>query len=210
MKTFVLTAIVGTALASAATAAAPIAVTLAASTPLVTYGTPVTLSGTVSRPKAGLPVSIEATECGSAAQVTAALPRTVETGAFSAAVAPTTASSYQAALRRNLSPAVAVGVRPLLELRKVARGRYRARATAGQPLTGKFVLFQRYKKRRKQWKQVKRLPLGAAVPGTTRPAIVSSVAFRAKLPRGTRVRVAISTAQAGPCYAAATSKSLRA
>ncbi len=58
--------------------------------------------------------------------------------------------------------------------------------------------------------QVKRLALGAAVPGTTKPAMISSVSFKAKLPRGTRVRLAISALQAGPCYVASTSKTLRA
>ena len=209
MKTFVLTAIVGATLASAAPAAAPVAVTLAASAPLVTFGTPLTLSGTVSSQKADKPIAIEATECGSTQQVTAAIPRTVANGAFSAAVAPGASTSYQAGFKRNLSPAVAVAVRPLLELTKVAKQSYRARATAGQALTGKFVLFQRYLKLRKRWRQVKRLPLGAAVPGPAKPALVSSVAFKAKLRRGTRVRLLITAAQAGPCYAAATSKSLR-
>ena len=92
----------------------------------------------------------------------------------------------------------------------MATGSYSAKATAAQALTGKFVLFQRYRKASKRWVQVKRLALGAAVPGTTKPAMVSSVAFKAKLPRGTRVRLAITAKQAGPCYAAATSKSLRA
>jgi hypothetical protein len=210
MKTFVLTAIAGAALASAASAAAPITLTLAASAPLVTYGTPVTLSGTISTQKANQAIAIQATECGSTKQVKAANPKTTTNGAFSAAVTPTIGTSYQATLRNDKSPAVAVAVRPLLELTKVARGSYTVKATAAQALTGKFVLFQRYKKLGKRWVQVKRLALGAAVPGSTKPAMVSSVSFKAKLVRGTRVRVTFTAKQAGPCYAAATSKTLRA
>jgi len=48
------------------------------------------------------------------------------------------------------------------------------------------------------------------VPGATKPAMVSSVSFTSTLPRGARVRMAITAKQAGPCYVAATSKSLRA
>ena len=71
------------------------------------------------------------------------------------------------------------------------------------------MLFQRYKKLRKRWVQVKRIALKTALAGT-KPTVVSSVAFKAKLAAGTRVRVMISKAQAGPCYVPATSKSLRA
>ena len=57
--------------------------------------------------------------------------------------------------------------------------------------------------------QVKRVALGAAVPGPSKPTMITSVAFRSKLPRGTRVRVRISVAQAAPCYLTAASPSLR-
>jgi hypothetical protein len=40
--------------------------------------------------------------------------------------------------------------------------------------------------------------------------MVSSVSFTSKLTRGTRVRLLITAKQVGPCYAAATSKTLRA
>jgi hypothetical protein len=211
MKTFLLTAIVGAALATATAAAAPpVTLTLATNAALVTYGTPVTLSGTISTKKANQTIGIQATECGSTKQAKAANPKTTTNGVFTTSVTPTTGTSYQATLHADKSPAVAVAVRPLLELTKVATGSYKAKATAAQALTGKFVLFQRYKKLRKRWVQVKRLALGAAVPGATKPAMVSSVAFKAKLPRGTRVRMAITVKQVGPCYAAATSKTLRA
>jgi hypothetical protein len=210
MKTLLVTAIAGAALATAATAAAPVTLTLAASAPVVTYGTPVTLSGTVSNQKANQQLALKATECASTRPVNAAKPKTGANGAFSATVTPTKGASYQAILKTDQSPAIGVAVRPLLELTKVATGSYAAKATAGLALTGKFVLFQRYKQKGKRWAQVKRLALGAAVPGAKGPAMVSSVAFKAKLPRGTRVRLAITAVQAGPCYAAATSKTLPA
>jgi hypothetical protein len=210
MKILALTAILGAALAAAAVAAPPVTVTLAASTTTVTYGSPVTLSGVLSTQKSNQAIGIAATECGSTKQAKAATLKTVTNGAYSGAVTPTVGTSYEATFKAVKSAPVAVAVRPLLELTKTATGSYTAKATAGQALTGKFVLFQRYRKLGKRWVQVKRLALGTAVPGATKPAMVSSVAFKAKLPRGTRVRMAITAKQAGPCYAAATSKTLRA
>lgn len=210
MKKLLVTTSIGAILTGAAGAAPPVTLTLAASAPTVTYGTPVTLSGMLSTQKSNQAVAIEATECGSTKAARAATLKTGANGAFTGPVTPTIGTSYQATYKAAKSPAVALTVRPLLELTKVATGSYTAKATAGKALTGKFVLFQRYKKLRKRWVQVKRLALGAAVPGTTKPAMVSSVSFKAKLPRGTRVRVMISAVQAGPCYVAATSKSLRA
>ena len=210
MKTFVLTAIIGVTLAGAAGAAPPATVTLAASPALVSYGTPVTANGQLSTQKSNQAIVIQATECGTTKQVKATTLKTAANGAYTGPVTPTVTTVYQATYKTVKSAPVSISVRPLLELTKVATGSYSAKATAGQALTGKFVLFQRYRKASKRWVQVKRLALGAAVPGTTKPAMVSSVSFKAKLPRGTRVRLAITGKQAGPCYAAATSKSLRA
>lgn len=210
MKKLLVTTSIGAILTGAAGAAPPVTLTLAASAPTVTYGTPVTLSGMLSTQKSNQAVAIEATECGSTKAARAATLKTGANGAFTGPVTPTIGTSYQATYKAAKSPAVALTVRPLLELTKVATGSYTAKATAGKALTGKFVLFQRYKKLRKRWVQVKRLALGAAVPGAAKPAMVSSVSFKAKLLRGTRVRVIMTAKQTGPCYAAATSKTLRA
>jgi hypothetical protein len=210
MKTLILTAIVGAALAAAAGAAPPVTLTLAAGTATVTYGSPLTLSGQLSSKKPNQAIGIGAAECGSSKQAKVATLKTVANGAYSTAVTPTIGTTYQATYKNVNSATVSIAVRPLLELTKTAAGHYTAKATAAQALTGKFVLFQRYKKLRKRWVQVKRLPLGAAVPGATKPAMVSSVSFKSALARGTRVRMMITAKQAGPCYASATSKSLRA
>lgn len=210
VKTFVLTAVVGAALAASAGAAPPVTLTLAANTTTVTYGSPVTLSGQLSSQKANQSIGLMATECGTTRQTKAATAKTIANGAYSSPVTPTIGTAYQATYKNVKSATVSIAVRPLLELVKTSAGHYTAKATAAQALTGKFVLFQRYKKLRKRWVQVKRLPLGAAVPGAVKPAMVSSVSFTSTLRRGTRVRMVITAKQAGPCYAAASSKSLRA
>jgi hypothetical protein len=73
------------------------------------------------------------------------------------------------------------------------------------------VLFQRYSRLRKRWVQVKRLILATETVGpATKPVVVDSVSFRAKVPAKTRVRMLITAAQAGPCYLSASSTVLRA
>lgn len=198
------------ALAGVAGAAPPVVMTLAASAPSVVYGNGVTLSGQLGSKQANQQVTIQATACGTTKQTKAATVRTVANGAFSVAVKPTIGTVYQGRYKNGTSPNVSVAVKPLLTVTKVARGSFTAKATAGEALTGKFVLFQRYKRLTKRWKQVKRVALGSAAPGPSKPTVITSVSFKAKLARGTRVRVMISAAQAGPCYLKATSKPVRA
>jgi hypothetical protein len=210
MRTLAAAVLVGGALAGVAGAAPPVVMTLTASAPSVAYGSAVTLSGQLASKQANQQITIQATPCGSTKQTKAATVRTAANGTFSAAVKPTIGTAYQGRYKNGTSPTVSVTVKPVLALTRVARGSFTAKVTAGQALTGKFVLFQRYRKLTKRWKQVKRVALGAAVPGSTKPTMITSVSFKAKVARGTRVRVMISTAQAAPCYVKATSKSIRA
>jgi hypothetical protein len=210
MRSLAAAVLVGGALAGVAGAAPPVVMTLTASASSVAYGSPVTLSGQLASKQANQQITIQATPCGSTKQTKAANVRTAANGIFSAAVKPTIGTAYQGRYKNGTSPTVSITVKPVLALTRVARGSFTAKATAGQALTGKFVLFQRYKKLTKRWVQVKRVALGAAVPGSTKPTMITSVSFKAKVARGTRVRMMISAAQAGPCYVKATSKSIRA
>jgi hypothetical protein len=210
MRAFAAVCILGAALAAAATAAPPVTVTLAASASSVVYGGPLTLTGQLSTKKANQRIVVEATECGSTKQTKVATIMTTANGLYTVAVKPTLGTSYQATYKHAKSSALPLTVKPLLVLTRPARGSFTATLTAGQALTGKFILFQRYKKLRKRWVQVKRLALTAAVAGPTKPTMITSVSFKAKLPRRTRVRAMITNAQAAPCYLKAASKSLRA
>ncbi len=208
MKTLAVALALGAALATAASAAAP-SLTLTSSAPVVAYGKPLTLSGQLTGGKPNQTVGVNGTLCGTsrAAKVTSA--KTTATGAYSAAVTPTGATSYQATYKNVTSASVPVAVKPVLALSKSGTT-WTAKVTAGQALTGKAVLFQRYVKKTKRWKQLKRVLLTASTPGPAKPTVVSSANFAAKLARGTRVRLLISTAQAAPCYVTAASGSLRA
>jgi hypothetical protein len=210
LKILASTVIAGAALAAAATAAAPVTLTLAPSAPTVGYGKPVTLSGVLSTKRANQAIAIQATECGSTRAVKVATVKTTANGAYTTPVTPAAATTYQATFKNVKSPTVAVAVRPVLLLTRLARGSYAAKVTVGQTLKGKAVLFQRYSKLRKRWVQVKRVVLTVEAPGPAKPTVIDSASFKAKVALKTRVRLLISTVQAGPCYLSASSNSVRA
>ena len=209
MKTLAAVCIAAGAVAAAAIAAPPVTVTLTATPTVVAYGKPVVFSGQVSTKKANQQVVIQGTACGSTNATKAATVKTTANGMYTVSATPALGTTYRANFKNGTSQPVVITVKPVLELKRVARGSFTASVTAGQALTGKYVLFQRYKKLRKRWVQVRRMALKTSVAGT-KPTVVSSVSFKSKLRAGTRVRVMISKAQAGPCYLTAASKSIRA
>jgi hypothetical protein len=208
-RTALVATILAAVLAGAAVAATP-TLTLTASATVVNYGSPVTLSGVLAPAKANQTVTVGGDTCGSTHALKVASPKTTATGAYSAAVTPSAGTTYQASFKNAKSAALAIAVRPALALTKGASHSWTAKVTAGQSLTGKAVLFQRYAKLRKRWVQVKRVVLGAATAGPKPPTMITSATFTSTLARGTRVRLLISGAQAAPCYVRATSATLRA
>jgi hypothetical protein len=202
--------IAGAALAAAATAATlATTLTLTATPTTVAYGKSVALSGVLSTHKANQNVKVNATECGQKTPKTLGTVKTNTTGAYTISATPTVNTSYQASQKTTNSPAVAVTVAPGVKLVRVKRGSYTISVSSAMDFKGKAVLFQRYSKKRKRWVQVKRLLL-ATTTAATKPTLVSSVAFTAKVAKGVRVRAALTKAQAAPCYIAATSNSVRA
>jgi hypothetical protein len=202
-------AIVGAALAAAASAAAP-TLTLAASAPSVVYGKPVTLSGVLSTQQANQKITVQEMACGKTTFARAGNAKTTTGGKYSLAQTPVVNTVYQAKWKSTTSSKVTVSVKPLLQLTKVARGSYTAKVTAGLDLKGKVILFQRYSKTKHRWVQVKKVTLTTSTAGPSKPTVIASASFKAKVRLHPRVRVAISKAQAAPCYIAAASKSLRA
>jgi hypothetical protein len=209
MKILAVTVFVGAALAAAATAAAP-TLTLAASAPSVVYGKPVTMSGVLSSLKTNQQIVLQAQPCGKTTFTKAGNVKTTTGGKFSLAQTPAVITAYQAKWKNVTSSKVTVNVKPLLELTKVARGSYAAKVTAGMDLKGKAVSFQRYSRLKKRWVQVKRVVLTTSTAGPSKPTMIASASFKAKVARRTRIRVSIGKAQAAPCYITAASKSIRA
>jgi hypothetical protein len=201
---------VGALAAGAGAATQATTLSIAANPSLVVYGKTTVVSGTLSPAKANQNVTVQGQECGKPNYAKAATAKTSSTGAYTTTITPTVATNYQAKLKATVSAAVAVKVKPVVKLTKVARGSYTAQVTAGQSLTGKVVRFQRYSKLKKRWLGVKKVTLTTATAGTTKPTMVTSAAFKAKVARRSRVRLLLPTAQAAPCYVGAVSNVVRA
>jgi hypothetical protein len=198
------------ALAATAGAATQDTLSLSANPTLVVYGKTTVVSGTLAPAKANQNVTVQGQECGKPNYAKVATAKTSSTGAYTATVTPTVNTNYQAKLKATLSSVVAVKVVPVVQLTRVARGSFTVKVTAGQSLTGKTVVFQRYSKVKKRWVRVKRVTLTTATAGTPKPTMVTSSSFKAKVARTTRVRVLLTTAQASPCYVGTRSNVVRA
>jgi hypothetical protein len=206
MKLLAGIALVGAVLTATATAATTL--TIAASSPSVPYGKTVTLTGALSTLKANQPVSIVAKDCMNATNKVATV-KTTANGAYTATITPTVGASYQASQKRITSTSVPIAVKPLVVLKRVKRGSFTATFTAALDFKGKALLFQRYATARKRWVQVKKVTLTKSVPGMAKPTIISSAAFKARLARRARVRLALTKTNGAPCYVAVNSNSVR-
>lgn len=178
-----------------------------ASRPTATFAAPVTLSGVISSQQAGESVVVQGQECGKTAFTRLGAATTTAGGNWTLVVKPTINTVYQARWRTNTSSAATVKVRPAIRLSRV-RSRFTARVTAAQSFTGKTVLFQRYRPAVRRWATLKRVTLGAATTPTA-GTFVTTARFRARIRQGWRVRVLLPQAQAGTCYLAAPSNTLR-
>jgi plastocyanin len=184
-------------------------VTLAAAARIVRFGASTTLSGLVSNGQAGESVTVEAQACGSATSTRLGTATSAANGAWSLAVKPTLNTVYQVRWRGTMSAKLEVRVAPRVALVRLRARRFSARVTAASSFVGKYVVLQRYATARRRWVTVKRVVLrtaGAPVAG----AITTRGGFASRLPRRTRLRLALPQAQAGTCYAAAFSGAVRA
>jgi len=198
-------------LAATAGAATQDTLSLAANPTVVVYGKTTALSGTLSPAKANQNVTVQGQECGKPNYAKVTTVKTTSTGAFTGNATPTVATTYQAKQKSTTSTTVTVKVKPVVQLLRLARGSYTVKVTAGQSLTNKTVLFQRYSKLKKRWLGVKKVVLTTATASTPKPTMVTSVSFKAKVVvRRARVRAVLSAAQAAPCYVAAISNTARA
>jgi plastocyanin len=180
-------------------------VSIGAAPPSVKYGSTTTLSGVVSNATAGEVVTVDAQACGQTTFTRIATLTSAANGAWTYAAKPTLDTLFQANWKSAKSMPARVVVRPRLVLKKTGRGRFSATVSAAQSLVGKYIDLQR--RTRSGWSVVKRVTLRTAT-GTTPPTINSSARFRARVRRGTKLRLVML--QPGTCYAPATSNTIRA
>jgi plastocyanin len=182
-------------------------VTLTTSHRTVTFAAPVTLSGFVSTQAANEAVVVQGQECGKPAFTRAGAATTTTGGRWTFVVRPTINTVYQARWRTNESTTVPVKVRPRIRLSRVG-SRFTARVTAAQSFSGKTLLFQRYRPAVRRWRTLKRVTLGTATTPTA-GTFVTTRRFRARVRVGWRLRVFLPQTQAGTCYVAGPSNTVR-
>jgi plastocyanin len=157
---------------------APPQVSLAASSPIVKFGTQITLSGAVSNKRTGETVTLTALPFGQSTKQVIATLQTTTNGVFSFSVTPQVNTTYQAQWK-TLESSVVVQVQPVIKLPYVSRtGYYHFYVTAGQSFAGRFVYLQRFTLAR-TWVNVRRLQLGS------QSGRIMAVKFvRSVIPRG--------------------------
>jgi plastocyanin len=196
-------------------AAAPAALSLSATPRVMNYGSTTTLSGTLSTGMANQKLEILGQPCGENAAKVVANVTTTTGGNFTYQTQTTLNTSYQARYKPAgatvTSSAVPVSIRPVVKLRRNAAHRFTVQVIAAQSFVGKAVVFQRWVAAKHRWTSVKTVFLGSrnAVSSPLNASTVSSLTFGAKLRSRLSVRAVLPSGQAGPCYIAAKSATIR-
>jgi hypothetical protein len=205
-KTLILTALV--AAPAALAAPKPTAVTITALPSIVTYGSPTTLTGTVTPPQSAK-ISIAAERCLNPpprSAVSGALKVDSDaSGTWRTIVTPSVQTTYQASVKNVKSSTQMVQVRPRVTLAKVARHKFRTRIAAAKSFGGKIALFQ--KKTLVGWKTVKSVVLVQVAAGPE--SVISGKTFRSGISRHRTVRILLTQRQVGNCYVTGISNSVR-
>ena len=195
--------------------AAAATMTVAAGPRVLNYGAATTISGTLSTALTNQKVDILAQACGETASKVVGTVTTTTGGAFTFQTKPPLNTSYQARAGAGnnavTSALVQVSTRPIVSLRRNALHRFTAQVTSAQSFVGKAVVFQRWVASKRRWTSVKTVFLGSrhAASAPLAGSTVSAVTFGTRIPRGLRVRAVLPSGQAGPCYIAAKSATVR-
>ena len=173
----------------------PAVVTLAASAPVVKYGTQVTLTGAVSTKRAGETVTLVQLPAGETTKQVLATLQTTTNGAFSFTVTPQVTTTYQAQIKTSES-SVIVQVAPMVKLPAPSRtGYFHFYVTAATSFAGHHVFLQRFTLLH-TWVNISELALGSKSG-----RLVSIRYVRSLVPRGRwSIRVFVPQDQLGTSY----------
>lgn len=167
----------------------PPAVSLALSIPIVFYGEPISLSGTVSSGAANESVELDQQPWGQASQTQVAIVKTGANGAYSYSLTPSVYTTYIARWKNVASATVVAQVAPKMHLLPGGGGYMKVAVSSPVSLWHRHVYLQRLSQFG-QWVNVAALTLGQQSGRLFQPA--------AYLPRGvSRIRVFLSVNQAG-------------
>ena len=184
---------------------------LSAAPKAVTYGGRSTLSGQLATGQANQKIDIFAQECGASALTKLTTATTIAGGAYSFVVQPRRNTTYESRFRSSTSAQVLLKVRAKVTFRKLAPRKFRVTVLAADSYAGKFALFQRYSVVKRRWITVRSVVLraGSTVMTPISPTSVSTATFGARIKARLRVRAYLTQAQAGGCYAASASATIR-
>ena len=169
------------------------AVSIAASKSLMIFGDAITLSGTVAGKQAGESVTITAQPTGeptSTTQVT-----TTAGGNWSLQVQARIRTTYQAKVDDAVSAPLTVNVRPRITLQKVGRNSFLVVVLAQHSMAGKSIGVARWTG--SSWTTISQAQL-QSIARTSTVAVGYVTSF---VSLGTKLRVFMQAAQAGPDYA---------
>jgi plastocyanin len=184
---------------------------LSAAPKIVTYGGRTTLSGQLATGQANQKIDIFAQECGAAALTKLTTVTTTTGGTYSSAMQPRRNTTYESRFKSSSSAQLLLKVRPRVTLRKLAPRRFRVTVLSADSNAGKFVLFQRYSVAKRRWVTVRSVVLraGSTLMTPINPTTVSTATFRSRIKTRLRVRVLLTQAQAGTCFGASASATIR-
>lgn len=137
----------------------PPSLTLGVLQPIVIYGQPVTLTGTVSNGKAGETVTVMAQPYGQAAFSQLAIVQTSAGGGWSYQTTPSLLTMYEAQWRSAKSGQAGVQVKPKITFTPLAK-RFATKVSGGKSFAGGYVYLQR-RSSLGQWVSVQKLILGS-------------------------------------------------
>jgi len=167
----------------------PPSLSLALSAPIVTYGSPVTISGAVSSAQANQSVELDAQAYGQSSPTQLAIVKTGAGGTFAWTVTPALYTTYTARWGNVAASPVVVQVAPRIRLIPGGKGYMKAVVSSPVSLWHRHVVLQRLSQFG-QWVSVANLTLGQQSGRLFQPARY--------LPRGvSRIRVFLSVNQAG-------------
>jgi plastocyanin len=142
---------------------APPQVTLAVSTPVVSYGGQVQLTGTVNNKRSGETVTLAALPADQQTKQVVATLQTTSGGTFSFNVIPQLGTTYQAQWK-GAESSVIVQVKPVIKLPAARGGYFHFYVTAAGSVDGRFaghfVFLQRWSPSLGRWLSYRRLVLG--------------------------------------------------
>ena len=204
--------LVGAVVAGARAAGASVTardVTISARPSIAGPDAPITLSGTVRTRRPGESVEIQTKDCGSSFYRAFTVTRTQSSGIWATEFFPSIGTTVRAVWNGHVSRAIAVGQRAMIRLAPKAsdRTRFVVAVVARAQFWRRKIVIERLDRGRGVWRRYRSVVLtDQHAPGEF---AWTEGEFTARLPRGSLLRAFLPQAQAGPCYLASYSLSVR-